>query len=217
MPFNTLGVATAVTPSVIETYFSHYLNRSPLKQKPTAHISYHEGLRLIRQFLDYSSKHPVEDLQTFTAQWVPVPTWVRTVDVEVPPQFLTRSANILKNQLRNLDKVGGGKWWQWRRPETPLHAEWIEMKKDFNERNRAGTKCDRVILYIHGGAYYFGSVDVKEIEPEEGDDDAEEWDGIAEDEEMGEAPQLMPAQPKEKAQPEIDDDGFTKVTSKKKR
>lgn len=159
MPFNTLGVATAVTPSVIETYFSHYLNRSPLKQKPTAHISYHEGLRLIRQFLDYSSKHPVEDLQTFTAQWVPVPTWVRTVDVEVPPQFLTRSANILKNQLRNLDKVGGEKWWQWRRPETPLHAEWIEMKKDFNERNRAGTKCDRVILYIHGGAYYFGSVD----------------------------------------------------------
>lgn len=159
MPFNTLGVASAVTPSVIETYFSHYLNRSSLKQKPTAHISYHEGLRLIRQFLDYSSKHPVEDLQNFTAQWVPVPTWVRTVDVEVPPQFLTRSANVLKNQLRNLDKIGGEKWWQWRRPEHALHAEWIEMKKDFNERKRAGIKCDRVILYVHGGAYYFGSVD----------------------------------------------------------
>lgn len=159
MPFSTLGVASAVTPSVIETYFSHYLNRSSLKQKPTAHISYHEGLRLIRQFLDYSSKHPVEDLQAFTAQWVPVPTWVRTVDVEVPPQFLTRSANVLKNQLRNLDKVGGEKWWQWRRSEHPLHAEWIEMKKDFNERKRAGIKCDRVILYVHGGAYYFGSVD----------------------------------------------------------
>jgi acetyl esterase/lipase len=33
------------------------------------------------------------------------------------------------------------------------------MKKDFNERKRAGLKCDRVILYVHGGAYYFGSVD----------------------------------------------------------
>jgi acetyl esterase/lipase len=32
------------------------------------------------------------------------------------------------------------------------------MKKDFNERKRAGVKCDRVILYVHGGAYYFGSV-----------------------------------------------------------
>ncbi|KXT05102.1 hypothetical protein AC578_7568 [Pseudocercospora eumusae] len=161
MPFNTFTVASAVTPSVIETYFSHYLNRKPLKQKPTAHISYHEGLRLIRQFLDYSSKHSIEDLQAFTAQWVPVPTWVRTQDVEIPPQFLTRSANVLRKQLgsHGLEKVGGEKWWQWRRPESPLHAEWIEMKKDHNERKRAGTKCDRVILYVHGGAYYFGSVD----------------------------------------------------------
>lgn len=161
MPFNTFSVATAVTPSVIETYFSHYLNRKPLKQKPTAHISYHEGLRLIRQFLDYSSKHSIEDLQSFTAQWVPVPTWVRTQDVEVPPQFLLRSANVLRKQLgsHGIEQVGGEKWWQWRRPENPLHAEWIEMKKHHNERKRMGMKCDRVILYVHGGAYYFGSVD----------------------------------------------------------
>ena len=70
MVFNTLTVGAAVTPSVIETYFSHYLNRAPLRQKPTAHISYHEGLRLIRQFLDYSARHTVEDLQGFTGQWV---------------------------------------------------------------------------------------------------------------------------------------------------
>ncbi|KAK5128356.1 hypothetical protein LTR85_003024 [Meristemomyces frigidus] len=161
MPFNTLSVATAVTPSVIETYFSHYLNRGPLRQKPTAHISYHEGLRLIRQFLDYSSKHAVEDLQAFTAQWVPAPTWVRIQDSEIAPQFLERAAQCLHAQLgrRGLDKVGGKTWWQWRRPEAPLRAEWIEMKKDFNERKRAGTKCERVILYVHGGAYYFGSVD----------------------------------------------------------
>lgn len=161
MPFNTLSVATAVTPSVIETYFSHYLNRGPLRQKPTAHISYHEGLRLIRQFLDYSSKHAVEDLQAFTAQWVPAPTWVRIQDSEIAPQFLERAAQALHAQLgrRDLDKIGGKTWWQWRRPEAPLRAEWIEMKKDFNERKRAGTKCERVILYVHGGAYYFGSVD----------------------------------------------------------
>ena len=161
MPFNTLSVATAVTPSVIETYFSHYLNRGPLKQKPTAHISYHEGLRLIRRFLDYSSQHTVEDLQSFTAQWVPVPTWVHTVNSEVAPQFLDRAAHLIQKELgvRGLEKIGGKTWWQWRRPESPLKAEWIEMKKDFNERKRAGTKVDRVILYVHGGAYYFGSVD----------------------------------------------------------
>ncbi|TKA65054.1 hypothetical protein B0A55_12032 [Friedmanniomyces simplex] len=161
MPFNTLSVATAVTPSVIETYFSHFLNRGPLRQKPTAHISYHEGLRLIRQFLEYSSKHSVEDLQAFTAQWVPAPTWVRIYDSEIAPQFLERAARLLQAQLgrRGLDKVGGTTWWQWRRPEAPLRAEWIEMKKDFSDRKKTGLKCDKCILYVHGGAYYFGSVD----------------------------------------------------------
>lgn len=161
MPFNTFSVATAVTPSVVETYLSHYFNRGPLRQKPTAHISYHEGLRLIRRFLEFSSLHTIEDLQGFTAQWVPAPTWCRVQSCEIPPQFLERSAKAIREQLgsRGARLVGGEKWWTWRRPEVPLHAEWIEMKKDFNERRRLGVKCDRVILYVHGGAYYFGSVD----------------------------------------------------------
>ena len=161
MPFNTLTVGAAVTPSVIETYFSHYLNRGPLRQKPTAHISYHEGLKLIRQFLDYSSKHTVEDLQSFTGQWVPCPTWVRINDAEVAPKFLERAAKLVQDQLgqRGCEMVGGKTWWQWRRPEQPLRAEWIEMKKEYHERKRTGEKCERVILYVHGGAYYFGSVD----------------------------------------------------------
>lgn len=159
MVFNTLTVATAVTPSVIETYISHYLNRAPLHQKPTAHISYHEGLRLIREFLDYSSKHRVEDLQAFTAQWVPAPTWVRAEDQAIPEQFLDRAAELLIKQLgpKGVDKVGGKKWWRWRRQE--LKAEWVEMKKDYAERKRLDSKGDRVMLYVHGGAYYFGSVD----------------------------------------------------------
>ena len=161
MVFNTLTVGAAVTPSVIETYFSHYLNRAPLKQKPTAHISYHEGLRLIRQFLDYSSRHPVEDLQGFTSQWVPAPHWVRINDAEVAPKFLERATKLIQDQLgrQGLKKIGGQTWWQWRRPEQPLRAEWIEMKKEYHERKRTGAKCERVILYVHGGAYYFGSVD----------------------------------------------------------
>jgi acetyl esterase/lipase len=161
MPLSTFGVVSAVTPSVIETYFSHFLNRAPLRQKPTAHISYHEGLRLIREFLDYSAKHTVEDLQAFTAQWVPVPTWVRTQDVEVSAQYLERSARLLQDQLgpNGIELVGGKSWWQWRRPDAPCKAEWVEMKKDYNERKRSGGKCDKAILYVHGGAYYFGSVD----------------------------------------------------------
>lgn len=45
------------------------------------------------------------------------------------------------------------------------------------------------------------------------DEDAEDTDGM----EMSDAPQLVPAQPKEKVEPEVDDDGFTKVVGKKRR
>lgn len=161
MPFSTLGVVSTITPALVSTYLQHVVNRAPLRGKPQAHISYHEGLRLIREFLDYSSKHTVEDLQAFTAQWVPVPTWVRTQDVDIGAQYLERSARMIQKQLgpKGIEMVGGKTWWQWRRPDAPCKAEWVEMKKDYNERKHSGEKCDKAILYVHGGAYYFGSVD----------------------------------------------------------
>ncbi|KAB2571233.1 putative pre-rrna processing protein [Lasiodiplodia theobromae] len=45
------------------------------------------------------------------------------------------------------------------------------------------------------------------------DDDYEDDDDM----DMGEAPQLVPAPPKEKVEPEVDEDGFTKVVGKKRR
>ena len=84
MPVNTITVGAAVAPTIIETYISHYLHRGPLKQKPTAHISYHEGLELIRKFLHYASLHPVEEIQAFTSQWVPVPHWVHVENRVIP-------------------------------------------------------------------------------------------------------------------------------------
>ncbi|KXT03067.1 hypothetical protein AC579_2662 [Pseudocercospora musae] len=71
--------------------------------------------------------------------------------------------------------------------------------------NRGSKKHDKVV--------------VQETNQEVGDD--EEWDGFDEDgdEDMDEAPQLVqaPAQPKERSILEVDEDGFTKVPSKKKR
>lgn len=136
-----------------------YLNRKPLREKPTAHISYHEGLGLIRQFLLYSSNHTVEDIQAFTGQWVPAPRWVHLDELIIPQTHLTRSAELLQAQLGHagIDRIGGKTWWQWRRPDSPMKAEWIEMRVDYNKR--AGAKPERIILYVHGGAYYFGSVD----------------------------------------------------------
>lgn len=118
-------------------------------------------MRLIRQFLNYASQHTVEDIQAFTGQWVPSPTWVKLDEVPISEAHLKRSADLVKAQLgpAGLQRVGGQDWWQWRRPEVALKGEWIEMRQDYNDRLAADNKSDRVILYVHGGAYYFGSVD----------------------------------------------------------
>ncbi|KAF5027295.1 hypothetical protein F66182_589 [Fusarium sp. NRRL 66182] len=158
---NTTSVSFAVTPTVVSTLFSHYFNRKPLRQRPTAHLSYDEGLHLIRSFLDYASHHTVEELQAFTAQWVPHPQWVKVEDVTISEHQLARSAELLHKELgpNGLGQVGGEKWWQWRKPESSLDAEWIEMRSDAYERKQNGGNSQRVMMYIHGGAYYFGSVD----------------------------------------------------------
>lgn len=185
MVLNTITVGAAVGPTVIETYFSHvslswsvsifylltpalpkYFNRKPLRQKPTAHVSYHEGLNLIRRFLQHASLHTIEELQAFTSQWVPSPRWVKLDEVEIPESSIAKAANAIISQLghRGVDRVGGTKWWQWRLDETVLKAEWIEMKAHHAKRTQKrdsgkGDSGRRVMLYVHGGAYYFGSVD----------------------------------------------------------
>lgn len=177
---NTISVGTAVGPTVIETYFSHvsmhrvaifvsphsdqiskYLNRKPLRQKPTAHVSYHEGLNLIRRFLHHASLHTVEELQAFTSQWVPSPRWVKVDEIEIPSKSIDEAANAIISQLghRGTDKVGGTKWWQWRLEGSILKAEWIEMRAHHAKRLRDKDRGTRVMLYVHGGAYFFGSVD----------------------------------------------------------
>ena len=138
-----------------------YLNRQPLRQRPTAHLSYDEGLHLIRSFLHFASQHTVEELQAFTSQWVPHPQWVKVDTVTLDQAHLDKAAQLLYQQLGEdgIQQVGGREWWRWRKPKSPMSAEWIEMKADASERKRNGDKGKRVMMYIHGGAYFFGSVD----------------------------------------------------------
>ncbi|KAF4595637.1 AB hydrolase superfamily protein C4A8.06c [Ophiocordyceps camponoti-floridani] len=159
---STTSVSLAVTPTALSTFFSHYLRRKPLRQRPTAHLSYDEGLHLIRSFLDFASRHTVEELQAFTSQWVPHPQWVCVEAVTVSDELLQRAADLLIRQLGEdgIRQVGGREWWRWRGPEsTSLGAEWIEMRKNVDERERSGDGERRIMLYLHGGAYFFGGVD----------------------------------------------------------
>lgn len=132
-----------------------------MHNKPTVHITYDEGIQIVRAFLNYASKHPIEDLQAFTRQWVPCPHWVRTEAITIPDQILLSAADAVSKQLgaKGVIRVGGEKWWQWRGPSEALKGEWIEMRNHYNETKKAKKRGNRVMLYIHGGAYFFGSVD----------------------------------------------------------
>ncbi|KAI9724232.1 MAG: hypothetical protein M1828_003977 [Chrysothrix sp. TS-e1954] len=161
MGITTLGVGAAVAPTMVETWATHYLNRKPRRQKPTAHISYDSGLSLMRKFLVYSSSHTVDDVQAFTCQYAPSPTWIRTEDTDIPTSYLLTAAKHINLELgpSGIHAVGGRTWWQWREEGSPLRAEWIEMKKDYNLRKQRGLDTKRCMFYVHGGAYYFASVD----------------------------------------------------------
>ncbi|KAK6362318.1 hypothetical protein TWF730_006014 [Orbilia blumenaviensis] len=156
---NTLSVAAATTPTVLSVGLSHYLTKSKHRGKPTYHLGYHQGLELVRRFLVYASHRTVEELQAFTAQYVPVPTWVHVEEVVIPDELLEEAAEKIVGQLGidGVERVGGKRWWKWRIKE--VKGEWIEMRKHYHERVKHKEWAPRTILYIHGGAYFFGSVD----------------------------------------------------------
>ncbi|KAL4920841.1 hypothetical protein BDW62DRAFT_176334 [Aspergillus aurantiobrunneus] len=167
MALSSLSIGVALTPTVVSTLFSHYLNRKTLHNKPNVHLSYDEGISIIREFINFSSKRPIEYIQEFTGQRVPAPHWVKIERAVVPEDCLSSAATAITKQLgpAGVARVGGEKWWQWRGPSGDkngeLRGEWIEMHSDYNERKRAGknhSSQKRIMLYIHGGAYYFGSV-----------------------------------------------------------
>jgi len=101
----------------------------------------------------------VEDVQRFTSQWVPNPRWVLREELDIPEQHVNKAAATLIEQLGpdGVQRVGGKKWWQWRRKK--LRAEWIEMRADHRARNESNEPLRRAMLYLHGGAFFFGSVD----------------------------------------------------------
>ena len=82
-------------------------------------------------------------------------------DATIPDAKTDHAADLLRAQLGEggVRALGGPTWWTWRKPDSPLTAEWIEMRADYRERKRKKDEGNRVMLYVHGGAYFFGSVD----------------------------------------------------------
>lgn len=50
-----------------------FLRKKGLTSYLITSLSYNEGLNLLRGFLEFASHQTVEELQAFTAQWLPHP------------------------------------------------------------------------------------------------------------------------------------------------
>ncbi|EAU91257.2 lipase/esterase [Coprinopsis cinerea okayama7 len=183
----TTEVGFKVGPVLLEVLAKHYLDRpgkdgdenSPKLRKDD--ILYDEAFTIVKAFLNAASWHTVEDLQAFSNTRTPSPPWVHVFRTTVPMSCCDEAASYLISALGGEDVcrrvVGGVKWWQVRGIDG-VDAQWIAAKKDWREAkrrfkqrgekystaNEEGTYAKdmdamRCILYLHGGGYYFGSVD----------------------------------------------------------
>jgi acetyl esterase/lipase len=117
-----------------------------------------ETLNLMRQFFAFTAANSIEDLHYLTQIWIPSPLSVITTEVEIPSKFWAQAAlHIQANLGPNLSRVGKSLW-QWRKPGSVVRAEWVEMKSDCPERKALGGRSNKVMFYIHGGAYLLGGV-----------------------------------------------------------
>ncbi len=151
--YGTPAVAVATTPTVVFTFFSHLLGRRKRKSTskksvanggpgggPEEQLSYEEGLKVVRRFLDFASRHGVEEVQSFTAAAIPVPHWVNRKVATIPQETIGRAETILAKHLSTygpdgangggLKLVGEEMWWRVRGRE--LEGEWIEVGQLLN-------------------------------------------------------------------------------------
>lgn len=157
---NSINVAVDTTPTFFRAFWKHMLLKSTGRVKAGQSLSYAEGMELVKQFLQFASKHTVEELQSFTGKETPTPSWVIKTVVEISTDNLDAAAELLKAHLEQddpgLKHIGGANWWRLRC--RPLYGEWIEMRRDAEKREEAKKTQStapptRVILYLHGGAH----------------------------------------------------------------
>ncbi|TIB18941.1 hypothetical protein E3P92_00289 [Wallemia ichthyophaga] len=157
-------------------------NKSETPSTPNDEYAFDQTFKLTRAFLDIAMNHPVEDLQSLGSTYIPPPFWVHNVAVTVPMSIINNAAEYLIKAFGGEQPmraaVGGTRWWQVR-PTPGLPSEWICMKSDVKlaTRNNKPNKpreqpkdsftpqffkdiegLPRTILFVHGGAYYWGSI-----------------------------------------------------------
>ncbi|KAJ7781052.1 Alpha/Beta hydrolase protein [Mycena metata] len=181
MPVSTLSAAVHITPVVLRTFKQHTSKRLAAKrdgkheEEAQDDILFDEAFHIVKAFIELGTKNRVESLQAFTNTHVPAPYWAAVASVCIPLQSCNASADILidwfgPEELKAV--VGGERWWQVRGLDG-VDGEWITQKdylsdakvhppgrklSDDEQTILRMEKLDRVMLYVHGGGYFWGSI-----------------------------------------------------------
>ncbi|KAH9894438.1 alpha/beta-hydrolase [Cubamyces lactineus] len=180
MPVTTTSAAIHITPVVFKTFLKH-AKRKGVKYKDGDgtvqgwdDILYDEAFHIVKAFIEFGTRNTVESLQAFTNTHVPAPFWCAVVPVKIPLSSCNKAADALiewfgPEELKHV--VGGERWWQIRGLEW-IDGEWITEKaflEDSGHKHHDKLSeeentilrmehLDRVMLYVHGGAYFWGSI-----------------------------------------------------------
>ncbi|KAF7332117.1 Alpha beta-hydrolase [Mycena kentingensis (nom. inval.)] len=176
MPVSTLGAACYIGPRAVRNIARHSKRKAlkPTDEPEEAQddIFFDEAFHIVQAFLKYAVLETVESLQKFTNTHIPAAPWASVVPVCIPLSICNDAADVFiswfgPDELKHV--VGGRRWWQVRGLEG-IDAEWITQKhllsEDLDddklseqEQNIRKMEClDRVMLYVHGGGYSWGSI-----------------------------------------------------------
>ncbi|KAH9810551.1 arylacetamide deacetylase [Melampsora americana] len=127
-------------------------------------FKYDIGFTLIKNFIEQSTHHTVEELQDFVTHSVPSPPWIKRIKVTIPSKACLKAADLLIQSDPGLIKsVGGSTWWQWTKNDHGIHAEWIAPKSIWKGFINGQVEDEEpeipTLFFIHGGGFFFGSLD----------------------------------------------------------
>ncbi|KZV93411.1 alpha/beta-hydrolase [Exidia glandulosa HHB12029] len=176
---NTITVAAHTSPVVFSVAFEHFLRklRKLRDGEPTESASddvfFDEAFHIVKTFIAFATQNTLEELQSFTNTHVPNPLGCAVHALQIPMESCNAAAKLLIDVLgEDIHVVGGSKWWQVRGMDG-LDAEWLATKDDQKQQSKRRAKKEsgeleeypdafddlhRVMLYIHGGGYSWGSV-----------------------------------------------------------
>ncbi|PWN20151.1 alpha/beta-hydrolase, partial [Microstroma glucosiphilum] len=182
MTISTVGAARHISPTVISTFFKHYFRQAKKSKEDrrleaTDELLFDEAFHIVKRFISLGTADTVEALQAFTNTRIPSQPFTTLVPTLIPLHSCDQAARALieyfgEEDLKNV--VGGERWWQVR-GLNGVEAEWVAMTKDWKHAKVPAAasqengqdegevpveeldRLRRVMLYLHGGGYYFGS------------------------------------------------------------